>query len=166
MGFRQHEVDFVRYAALLHDIGKINIKDDILKKPGKLTDEEFAIMKLHPTFGVQIMEPVKAFRQMLPYMFHHHEQFGSGGYPSGIKGEDIPIGARILTVADAFDAMTSDRPYRPGMSVEAAVAELRRNAGKQFDPAVVEAFIGWLDKSGPIDIHRVDSLFHRPDGGT
>lgn len=141
LGINPQEVEFIRYAALLHDIGKINIPDQILNKPGKLTDEEFAIMQRHPAYGAQIMEPVKAFHHILPYMYHHHEKFASGGYPSGKPGGEVPLAARIITVADAFDAMTSDRPYRKGFAAERALGELTKNSGTQFDPQVVDTFV-------------------------
>jgi len=134
------EIEKIRYAALLHDIGKINIKEDILNKPGRLTEEEYTIMCQHPVYGAKIMEPVEEFREILPYVYYHHERFGSGGYPEGLKGEDIPLASRILSVADAFDAMTSDRPYRRALSINHAVKELEKNTGIQFDPKVVTVF--------------------------
>jgi len=137
----QEEIDYIQYAALLHDIGKIHIRDDILHKPGKLSESEFEEMQKHPAYGAKIMEPVKRFRTILPYMFHHHEKFTGKGYPYHLKGEEIPLAARIIAVADAFDAMTSDRPYRKGFSQEDAIKELERNAGTQFDPMIVEIFI-------------------------
>ncbi len=146
MKLDREEIDRIRYAALLHDIGKINIPDHILNKPGKLTDEEFGLMKKHPVFGAQIMGPVKAFQKILPYMFHHHEKFSAKGYPYGIKGEEIPLPARIIAVADSFDAMTSDRPYRKALSLEAAIKELKDNSGTQFDPDVVKAFIKLIEE--------------------
>ncbi len=141
LGMEHDTVKKIRYAALLHDIGKINIKEEILNKPGKLTDEEFRIMNRHPTLGAKIMEPVKEFRDILPIMYHHHERFGSGGYPDSISGDQIPFPARILAVADAFDAMTSDRPYRKALPLEVAVGELKKHSGTQFDPRVVEIFL-------------------------
>jgi len=146
-GLEREEIESIRYAALLHDIGKINIPDHILNKPGKLTDEEFALMKKHPVFGAQIMKPVKAFQKILPYMFHHHERFGARGYPDGIKGETIPLPARIIAVADSFDAMTSDRPYRKALTLEAAVKELVDNSGSQFDPDVVKVFVKLIEEN-------------------
>ncbi len=146
MGMDPEEIKKIRYAALLHDIGKINIKEEILNKPGKLTEEEFRIMHQHPTLGAKIMEPVKEFRDILPYMVHHHERYGSGGYPDGVEGEKIPLQARILAVADSFDAMTSDRPYRKALPIEVAIRELKENAGTQFDPKVVEVFLQIYEK--------------------
>jgi HD-GYP domain-containing protein (c-di-GMP phosphodiesterase class II) len=146
MKLDREEIDRIRYAALLHDIGKINIPDHILNKPGKLTDEEFGLMKKHPVFGAQIMGPVKAFQKILPYMFHHHERFSARGYPYGIEGEEIPLPARIIAVADSFDAMTSDRPYRKALTLEAAIKELKDNSGTQFDPDVVKIFINLIEE--------------------
>ncbi len=142
----QEEIDYIQYAALLHDIGKIHIRDDILHKPGKLSESEFEEMQKHPAYGAKIMEPVKRFRTILPFMFHHHEKFTGKGYPYHLKGEEIPLAARVIAVADAFDAMTSDRPYRTGFSTDDAIKELERNAGTQFDPMIVEIFIKILQE--------------------
>jgi putative nucleotidyltransferase with HDIG domain len=146
MKIDKQELEKIRYAALLHDIGKINIKEGILNKPGKLTDEEFKIMSQHPVYGARIMEPVEEFRQMLPYMYHHHEKYSAGGYPEGLSGEDIPLASRILAVADSFDAMTSNRPYRKSLSIEHATDEIDKNSGTQFDPRVVAVFRDILDE--------------------
>lgn len=144
MGFRGDALEELRYAALLHDIGKIRIRDHILHKPGRLTEEEFEEMKRHPEYGVEIMQPVRAFQSILPYMLHHHERFDGGGYPAGLEGLRIPVQARIMCVADCFDAMTSDRPYRLAMPVEDAAAELRRNRGQQFDPEATDHFLNLI----------------------
>lgn len=135
------ELERLRYAGLLHDIGKIRIRDHILHKPGRLTDLEFSEMKKHPEYGVEIMQPVNAFKHILPAMLHHHERYDGRGYPHGLAGENIPLPARILCVADCFDAMTSDRPYRKGMPVADAVAELAKNKKTQFDPKLVDIFL-------------------------
>lgn len=140
------EVEKIRYAALLHDIGKIKVREDILNKPGKLTEEEFKIMSLHPVYGSRIMEPVDEFQEMLPFMYHHHERYDAAGYPDHLEGEDIPLASRILAVADTFDAMTSDRPYRNSLSLEHAVGELRRNSGTQFDSRVVTVFLDIIEE--------------------
>jgi len=139
------ELERLRYAGLLHDIGKIRIRDHILHKPGRLTDAEFTEMKKHPEYGVEIMEPVKAFQTILPAMLHHHERFDGRGYPHGLAAENIPLSARILCVADCFDAMTSDRPYRKGMPVDDAVSELFKNKNTQFDPELVDIFLGLVE---------------------
>lgn len=135
------DLEKIRYAGLLHDIGKIRIRDHILHKPGRLTESEYAEMKKHPEYGVEIMQPVKAFENILPAMLYHHERFDGQGYPHGLKGADIPLSARILCVADCFDAMTSDRPYRKGMPAKDALHELRKNKSTQFDPELVDVFL-------------------------
>jgi HD-GYP domain-containing protein (c-di-GMP phosphodiesterase class II) len=135
------DVERVRIGALLHDIGKIGIADTVLQKPGRLTDEEFAIVKLHPVIGRKILEGVQGFADYLSAVEFHHENWDGTGYPKGLSGEAIPIDARIIHVADAYDAMTTDRSYRPGMAHERAVSILIENAGTQFDIQVVEAFV-------------------------
>jgi HD-GYP domain-containing protein (c-di-GMP phosphodiesterase class II) len=157
LNMSKEEVDFVQYAALLHDIGKIHIRDHILNKPGRLTDLELQIMRDHPLFGARIMEPVKAFRRILPYMYYHHERYGSGGYPEGLEKEQIPLEARIITVTDAFDAMTSARPYRKALPTSVAMEELRRNAGTQFDPDVVRVFVDLLERGVVVVAYGDDS---------
>ncbi len=147
LGLEGQDLEFLRYAALLHDVGKIHVKDEILQKPGKLTDEEFQKMKLHPVYGAEIIRPIKAFEKILPFIFYHHERYCAlGGYPHGISGTQIPLEARIITVADSYDAMTSTRPYRKAMSVEQAIAELVRWSGTQFDPHVVDIFLQILEE--------------------
>lgn len=132
-------------AAYLHDIGKIGISEDILLKPGKLTDEEMAQMRHHPLIGANILRPVAFPWPIAPIVRHHHEHYDGGGYPAGLKGEEIPMLARVLTVADAFEAMVADRPYRRGRSQHDAILELRRCSGSHFDPRVVDAFIRVLE---------------------
>ena len=142
--------------ALLHDIGKIGIPNAILQKPGKLTDDEWAVMKEHPVVGEQILRDMPGFEAVARAVRHEHERWDGQGYPDGISGEEIPIASRIVLACDAFHAMTSDRPYRKAMSVEEARAELRLNAGSQFDPRVVEA----LDRAiaaSKIDVHSTSS---------
>ncbi len=129
-----------RYGALLHDIGKIGISEAILNKPGKLTPEEFAIIKQHPEIGERICRPLRFGADVAPIVRGHHERWDGGGYPDGLAGEAIPLGARIVAVADAFDAMTTDRPYRKALALEKAWEILREGAGSQWDAAVVEAF--------------------------
>ena len=125
----------------LHDIGKIKIPDAILRKPGKLTPEEFEIMKTHTTEGAKVLENVPELHGIIPIVKHHHERWDGAGYPCGLKGQDIPLLARIVTVVDAFDAMTTDRPYMKARPPEVAFEELRKMAGKQFDPQCVAAFL-------------------------
>lgn len=133
-------------AAYLHDIGKIGISEEILLKPGRLTDDEMAQMRHHPLIGANILRPVAFPWPITPLVRHHHEHFDGTGYPAGLRGEEIPLLARVLTVADAFDAMVADRPYRRGRSREEAALELRRCSGTHFDPRVVDAFIGVLER--------------------
>ncbi|MEX2260420.1 MAG: HD-GYP domain-containing protein [Bryobacteraceae bacterium] len=137
MQFAETEVEEIRMGALLHDIGKIGIADDVLQKPGKLTSEEFALVQQHPTIGRKILEGVHGFHACLPIVELHHENWDGSGYPWGLPGEATPRAARIVHVADAYDAMTSDRPYRRGMSHEEAVRALKQCAGTQLDPAIV-----------------------------
>lgn len=130
----------LEYGALLHDIGKIGIPDAILRKPGKLTAEEWVVMKQHPQIGYEILHRIEFLEEAARMVLHHHENFDGGGYPKGLKGSDIPIGSRVFAVADTLDAMTSDRPYRKALSLDTVSSELIKFAGKQFDPQVVEAF--------------------------
>jgi HD-GYP domain-containing protein (c-di-GMP phosphodiesterase class II) len=131
----------LRYGFFLHDIGKIGIPERILSKPAPLTEEEWAIMRTHPVLGAQILEPVKFLRPALAIVESHHERWDGDGYPRGLRGEQIPLGARIFALVDAFDAMTSDRPYRSALRFEQAVERIAVAAGSQFDPEVVRAFV-------------------------
>ena len=128
-------------ASLLHDVGKIGISQRILLKPGALTPEERAAIELHPRIGFQLLEHVSALHPIGPAVLHHHERFDGHGYPAGLSGEDIPLEARVICVADSFSAMTSDRPYRSALEPGDACAELERCAGTQFDPWVVRLFV-------------------------
>jgi response regulator RpfG family c-di-GMP phosphodiesterase len=131
----------LRQAAVLHDIGKIGISSSILNKPSQLTAEEYEVIKSHPRMGRRIMEPISFLKESVPLVYHHHERWDGQGYPDGLRGEEIPLGSRIMQVADTYDAMTSDRAYRKGLSHESAVAEIKRFAGAQYDPRCVEAFL-------------------------
>ena len=133
------ELEKIRISALLHDVGKIGVDDRVLKKPGALSDEEFTLMKQHPLKGANIMRPVAQLREMLPGIELHHEQIDGGGYPHGLKGEEIPLMARIIAVADTLDAMTTNRPYQTAMDLEFALNRIRTLANKRFDPVVVDA---------------------------
>lgn len=134
----------LKYGAYLHDIGKINIPEEILNKKMPLTKEEWDMLKQHPAYGVDIVSPVKSLVDSIPIILHHHERYDGGGYPTGLAGEQIPYLARVLTVADCFDAMTSNRPYSIARSVEDAIGELIACSSTQFDPEIVEAFVGVL----------------------
>jgi diguanylate cyclase (GGDEF)-like protein len=154
------------YASLLHDVGKIGISERILLKPGQLTDEERTIVELHPKIGCRLIEQVPALRGMATTVLYHHERWDGTGYPCGLKGEEIPLEARIVCVADCFSAMTSDRPYREGMSVEEACEELERNAGTQFDPRIVQLFVEEVRKRPPSTGSPVTAVFDDPEIGS
>jgi len=140
MGVREPELSQLRWGALLHDIGKIGIPDSILRKPGKLTKDEFEIMKQHPEKGHRILVNIQFLEMAREIVLAHQEKFDGTGYPKGMQGNEIPLGARIFSVVDTFDAMTSDRPYRKALPYERARKELQQFSGTQFDPEVVEAF--------------------------
>jgi putative two-component system response regulator len=148
VGLDQEETEAIGYGAVLHDIGKIGIDEAVLAKPGTLTDEERREMQRHPIIGAGILQPLHLGRIVGPIVRAHHERWDGGGYPDGLRGEAIPIGARIVAVADAFDAMLHDRPYRARRSVDEAREELYRNSGTQFDPEIVELMLASLD-DGP-----------------
>ena len=141
LGLGDNDCDDLYHAGLLHDLGKVSIPAEILNKPGKLTSEEYALMKQHPTEGARIIEPIRAFDNIRPIVKHHHERWDGKGYPDGLKGEEICLGARIMAVADVYDALFSDRPYRKGWSEEKVIKFLNEESGSAFDPAVVHAFL-------------------------
>ncbi|MFQ5586251.1 MAG: HD domain-containing phosphohydrolase [Thermodesulfobacteriota bacterium] len=148
LGLEAGELDDLEFAGLLHDIGKLATYETILDKPGGLSEEEINMIRQHPAKGVEILSPIKQFGKVIPAIKNHHEFYDGKGYPEGLKGEDIPLMARILAVADTVDAMHSDRPYRKGKSIEEVVGELKRCSGSQFDPAIVEAFLKTLEEEG------------------
>lgn len=148
MGLSGEDLQNVDVAAILHDIGKVLIDYHIINKPGALTQEEYKIIQYHPVASYEIIEDLSAFARVKRAVLHHHERFDGKGYPDGLSGEEIPLEARIISVADTYDAMTSSRSYRTAMSHEEAVEEIRRNAGTQFDPAVVDAFLTLNDVHG------------------
>jgi putative nucleotidyltransferase with HDIG domain len=137
----EHQVERVYMAGLLHDVGKIGVPEAVLQKAGKLTDEEFALIKKHPEIGARILRDIKQIEDIIPGVMHHHERYDGKGYPSGLTGQDIPLMGRIICLADCFDAMTSSRTYRKALPPEAALEEIRRCAGTQFDPELAEAFV-------------------------
>ena len=141
MNIKGPELATLRRGALLHDVGKIGVPDNVLRKPTALSEGEWAIMKRHPEFGARIISGIPFLEDVARIVRHHHERWDGMGYPDGLKGDRIPLGARIFAVGDSFDAMTSDRPYRRGLLIDAAREEIRRCASSQFDPAVVTAFL-------------------------
>jgi len=146
LNLSDRDIENIEYTALLHDIGKIGIADNILGKNSSLTDKEFDKIKEHPVMGAKIIEPVDFLKNSYEAIYHHHERYNGKGYPDGIKSEDIPILARIIAVADAYDAMGSDRPYRKKLNMDAILKELKNQSGEQFDPEVVKALISVLDR--------------------
>jgi hypothetical protein len=148
IGMRPERVGAIRYAGMLHDVGKLGVPTSVLQKRGSLTDDEYAAVQLHPMRGLDIVREIGFLDEALAGIMHHHERIDGRGYPMGLAGDEIPEFARVLGVADAFDAMTSDRSYRGARPVPEAIAELRKWAGKQFDPAFVDAFIAALERDG------------------
>ena len=140
MGWGRRDLEIIDWGGVLHDLGKVGISDSILNKPGKLTDEEFAIMKSHPSIGAQIIGGIAFLEPLMPYIAQHHERYDGRGYPAGFKGEEIAIQGRLLAIADTYDAMTSDRPYRKGLAAHIAYDEILKCTGSQFDPVLVRAF--------------------------
>ena len=144
IGWSGTQLDDLRLGGSLHDVGKIAVNAEVLRKPGPLTVAELDQIRTHPDAGARLIEGVSDFRPALPYVLHHHERWDGNGYPHGLKAAAIPIEARLLGVADAFDAMTSARAYRSALSVDQALSELRRCAGTQFDPELAHSFVdGW-----------------------
>jgi len=148
LGLSNDHLRDVELGGILHDIGKIGVPESILWKPGSLTPEEKAIMSKHPVTSAEIIGDLKGLWRAREYVKHHHEYYDGTGYPDGLKGDDIPIGARIILVSDAYDAMTTDRPYRQAIGHEKAVAELQKMSGKQFDPQVVDALMAFIGDDG------------------
>jgi putative nucleotidyltransferase with HDIG domain len=146
------QIEMIRTGSLLHDIGKIGIPDCILFKPGPLTEEEFDIIKQHPVRGAEIVRANHNLRKMVPLIRHHHERFDGKGYPDGLSGREIPLEARIICLADAVQAMESDRPYRNALSREAVISEINKHAGTQFDPQIVKAFLKVYHQNGSVPL--------------
>jgi HD-GYP domain-containing protein (c-di-GMP phosphodiesterase class II) len=167
LGLNEEELEWLVHGALLHDLGKLGVADAILEKPGTLTEEEWAAVKRHPEIGARMIEPIEILRRALPVVRHHHERPDGTGYPDGLEGEEIPLGARIVAAVDAYDVMLRGRPYRttryrqeryePQSSPTEALQELSREAGRQFDARVVEALRQVLGdpKGSPTDPSRI-----------
>ena len=156
LGWKRSRLGALKLGGLLHDVGKLNLDDAVLRKPGPLDEGEFDEIRRHPLAGARMIRRVEALRPALPYILFHHERWDGQGYPTGRSREQIPLGARIVAVVDAFDAMISIRPYRPPLSIRMALAEVENGAGTQFDPDVVRAFLGaWregeLDRFLPVE---------------
>jgi putative nucleotidyltransferase with HDIG domain len=137
----QEEMDVLHRGGLLHDIGKLGIPVDILDKDGKLTKEEEKVMREHVRLGARILEPIAAYADVVPIVLHHHENFNGQGYPEGLAGKDISLGGRIFAVADSFDALTSNRPYREALNREHALEVIKQGCGSQYDPDIVQTFL-------------------------
>lgn len=149
MRLSEKEIKSLKYASLLHDTGKIDIPPEILMKRKKLTTKEYNIIKKHPLKGAQILRPLQTLKPVIPIIMHHHERYNGTGYPSRLKKGQIPLGARIMAIADAFEAMVYGRPYRERMNIKSAIKEIRKKSGMQFDPKVVEAFLKVIKKINP-----------------
>ena len=145
LGCRGHELRTIELGGPLHDVGKLTIAVDVLVKPGRLDAHELLQIRAHPVAGARLLDGVRGLRKALPCVLHHHERWDGAGYPHGLAGKRIPLVARILAVADAFDAMTTTRPYRDAMPAAAALAEVRRCSGSQFDPAASRALLAAWD---------------------
>jgi putative nucleotidyltransferase with HDIG domain len=159
MGFSADQVTDMHRAALLHDIGKIAIPASILDKKEPLTDEEFAQIRTHPSIGARILDPLAAFQRLIPVVEQHHERFDGKGYPKGLAGEEIHPAARIMAVADSFDAMVSDRPYRKGMPLTKVRSIIQQESGRQFDPKVVSAFERVVARKFPLAMVGENNYF-------
>jgi putative nucleotidyltransferase with HDIG domain len=148
MGLPPEQIEVIRKASLLHDIGKLGISDKILRKPGPLTKEEFAIIRGHPLLGAEILAASQALAPLIPVVRHHHEQYDGNGYPGELGGEQIPVEARIVAVADAVESMASDRPYRRALSYQEIIVEIQKTTGTQFDPLVASIMLDLLREQG------------------
>jgi putative two-component system response regulator len=145
LGLPPEEARAVRYGGILHDIGKIGVDESVLRKPGPLTNDEVAHIRLHPAIGARIVAPLRFATQVAPIILGHHEYWNGQGYPQGLRGEALPLGARIIAIVDAYDAMTTDRVYRKALAQHEAMRRLARGAGQQWDPALIDHFLHLLD---------------------
>jgi len=141
LGLSHEDTELVRQASILHDLGKIGVSEKILNKKAKLSKRDFDEIKKHPQIAADILRPVQFLHGLIPFIFYHHERWDGRGYPSGIKGDEIPIGARIIAIADVYEALTSNRPYRKAYSKDKAIQIIKDGSGKQFDPRIVSVFL-------------------------
>ena len=151
LGYSKSYCEKIRIAGIFHDVGKLGISDDILLKESRLLDEEYEVIKTHPGKGAEILSSVSHFKEIIPAVRHHHERYDGGGYPDGLREFDIPEQARIIAVADSFDAMNSSRRYRKKLDMERTIGQLEEGRGTQFDPVIVDAFLELLTKSGILE---------------
>jgi diguanylate cyclase (GGDEF)-like protein len=158
LGLPDREIDRIRVASLLHDLGKLAIPDEILGKPGELAEPEWRVVAEHPKIGQVVLEQAGALRDAATIVLHHHEWYDGRGYPHGLRGEEIPIGARIVAIVDAYEAMVAGRPYRAAVAHDEAVAELRRHAGIQFDPQLVDRFVELFGQAMPYEVVTADPV--------
>ena len=165
MGMEPDEIENIYYIALLHDIGKIAIPDSILNKPGRLTEEEFKVMKSHTTRGAEILKGISTIPQIIEGAKSHHEKYDGSGYPEGLKGENIPQVARIICCADCFDAMASKRVYKEPFSLDVIIGEFERCSGTQFDPQIAKIVIEMIS-TGKLKPHSADNIYLGSDGKT
>jgi putative nucleotidyltransferase with HDIG domain len=167
LGLQGPEAEIVILSARLHDIGKIGVPDYVLNKPGRFTPEEEAIMRTHPDRGADLLKRYPDFARGADIIRHHHENWDGTGYPHGIKRTDIPFGSRVIAVADSYDAMTSDRPYRVAMTQAKATSILKDGRGKQWDPEIVDAFLRTLDmQAAPFESLPSQPIYAQPSGAT
>jgi putative nucleotidyltransferase with HDIG domain len=160
------DLEKMRVAGILHDLGKIGVPETVLNKPGKLSDKEFEMVRKHPELGVEILEPIEFLRDVFPIILHHHEKYDGTGYPCGLKGKVIPIESRVLAIADTFDAMTSTRAYRKALTIEEAKVEIKRCSGTQFDPEFASIFLNiHQELSIPENVWVPDGIMDKPKNG-
>ncbi|OGI01897.1 MAG: hypothetical protein A2104_08180 [Candidatus Melainabacteria bacterium GWF2_32_7] len=158
LGLSDSELSELELAGLLHDIGMIGVPERVINKPGTLSSEEYDAIKQHVIHGVKILEEIKQFEAVINTIKFHHERYDGNGYPFGLKNDEIPVSAKIISVADTYDAMTSDRAYRKGLSHESAIAELKKGVGAQFDPDIVNAFVAIIDHT-LIEVKKMEMVF-------
>ncbi|RIK70146.1 MAG: hypothetical protein DCC66_06330 [Planctomycetota bacterium] len=161
IGLSDKDRELVKIAAMLHDVGKIGLPDSILTKPGPLTDVEYSLMKEHAAIGAAILKPVSFLNRVRPLVLHHHEWYNGRGYPAGLRGLEIPLGARILHVADAIDAMASPRTYKAAFPVERTIAQLLDGRGEQFDPDIADHAVRWLQANSQRPQREATALLRR-----